>query len=384
MENNNIDKLLQKKLYSYQVEPEGKDAIWNSISRRLKFKRRLLATVCACAAITVAFYFALTPLSEKPYNKDLINPIIQPVENGRGSIATLIKTQSIEKTSQTTINIGVKKNVLNNKSGYMADSGVLIDTIICDPAFEPANEPWVEHTAISKEKEDVGITNLSDYDTRVYTDDFGYKVKKNKLALALNSNIVQGSNDRGGVHKSSMMSNVNGVGTSLLMERISDVKYSLPITFGVQVQFKITNLISVGVGANYAYNKSKYDVLINKKKGEVKQHMHYIGIPVNIYANLLSKNGFNLYANAGVTMDKLLRTSYNIKYYDGSTSFNNTLKGLEWAVNFGLGLEYRFVNFAGIYLEPNAVYFFNSKTPNSIRNNQPFQLKAEIGMRFHL
>ena len=116
----------------------------------------------------------------------------------------------------------------------------------------------------------------------------------------------------------------------------------------------------------------------------VKQTMQYIGIPVNFYGEIINKKGFIFYANAGATMDKLLKTRYHLKYYDSSESFNDTNKGLEWSVNFGMGLEYKFIDFAGIYLEPNAVYYFNSKTQNSIRNDQPFQLKAELGFRFHL
>ena len=69
---NNIDNLFHSKLYSYQVTPEGSEQIWNSISKRLKYRKQLIATLCACAAAIVAFYFTTTPITEKPYTQDSI------------------------------------------------------------------------------------------------------------------------------------------------------------------------------------------------------------------------------------------------------------------------------------------------------------------------
>ena len=60
------------------------------------------------------------------------------------------------------------------------------------------------------------------------------------------------------------------------------------------------------------------------------------------------------------------------------------MKGFQYSANMGFGMEYKFIPEIGLYLEPNIVYYFNSDTPASIRTDQPLQIKAEVGFRFHL
>ena len=98
------------------------------------------------------------------------------------------------------------------------------------------------------------------------------------------------------------------------------------------------------------------------------------------------ENGkLKVYANAGAAIEKGVKASYRITSYDG-TSFTSSAKmdGFQYSANAGFGLEYRFSQPYGVYLEPNAVYFFDSKVPASIRTDQPLQLRAEIGFRIHL
>jgi hypothetical protein len=54
-----------------------------------------------------------------------------------------------------------------------------------------------------------------------------------------------------------------------------------------------------------------------------------------------------------------------------------------FSLNAGLGVEYVFADLFGLYLEPNVVYYPNSKVKRSIRTDQPVQIRAEIGCRFH-
>ncbi len=169
------------------------------------------------------------------------------------------------------------------------------------------------------------------------------------------------------------------------MEIISEANYSLPVNIGVQAQVKVNDFLSVGIGVNYTWLKSKYDGLINKKVYHVKQSLHYIGIPVNAYFTLLNKKNLYLYANIGGAIEKGVKASYKLSSYDGSMRETSAeMDGFQYSANAGLGLEYRFVDFVGLYLEPNVVYYFDSQVPASIRTDQPLQVKAEVGFRFHI
>ena len=106
---------------------------------------------------------------------------------------------------------------------------------------------------------------------------------------------------------------------------------------------------------------------------------------MNLYFTIFEKEKLRFYANAGGAIEKGVRASYKITSYDGTSRETKAkIDGFQYSANAGLGLEYRFSEPVGLYLEPNVVYFFDSNIPASIRTDQPLQIKAEIGFRFHL
>lgn len=227
------------------------------------------------------------------------------------------------------------------------------------------------------------------YEARYLAQEDGFDKKiRSKYTMALASNILSGN---------SIDTSPNGLRQAMLsgggaknpagvpnIEQVSQTKYSLPLNVGIQIQIQLNSFLSVGAGVNYTMLRSKYDGLIDKKMHSVKQTLHYIGIPVNFYGTFLQKNGFSLYANLGGAVEKGVRAVYTMRSYDQLKEYSTSVEGMQYSVNFGIGAEYRFIKQIGIYLEPNAVYFFNSEITNSIRTDQPFQLKAELGFRFHL
>lgn len=169
------------------------------------------------------------------------------------------------------------------------------------------------------------------------------------------------------------------------IKRISDVEYSMPLNVGVQVQMRLNKRLALGVGVSYSMLKSRYDGLINKMYYDVNQTLHYIGIPVGLYISIMERKNFYLYANVGGTIEKGVRASYKLTGYEGNVRrFKDNIEGVQYSLNGGFGLEYMFVRNFGIYLEPNLAYYFNSDVPASIRTAQPLQVKADIGLRFHL
>ena len=58
--------------------------------------------------------------------------------------------------------------------------------------------------------------------------------------------------------------------------------------------------------------------------------------------------------------------------------------GLQWSANVGIGLEYRFLDFMGVYVDPRLTYFFDCGQPYSVRSEQPLQFNLQMGFRFHI
>ena len=119
-----------------------------------------------------------------------------------------------------------------------------------------------------------------------------------------------------------------------------------------------------------------------KKRYNVKQTLHYIGIPVNVYGLIADSNNFSFYINAGAALEKGIKAVYDLKSYDSSEHNTADIDGVQFSVNAGMGVEYKFSNTVRLYLEPNIVYYVNSEVPRSIRTDQPLQVKAEMGFRF--
>ena len=167
------------------------------------------------------------------------------------------------------------------------------------------------------------------------------KRRKKEYTFALASNFISSSN----VSVSPQYLNYMSLGSAVAgdvhsVEQISETQYSLPLNVGIQAQVKVNDLLSLGLGINYTLLKSKYDALINKKYYHVKQNLHYIGVPVNLYFSLVDKKNFFFYANIGGAVEKGINASYKLTSYDAiSYSYNADMSGFQFSANVGFGME---------------------------------------------
>lgn len=171
------------------------------------------------------------------------------------------------------------------------------------------------------------------------------------------------------------------------VQQISETTYSLPLNFGIGVTYKVNDLLTVGTGLSYSYLHSKYNGLINGQYYNIKQGVHYVGVPVNLYFNLGSTGSVDFYAAAGGAVEKGVKVTYQMKSASGSGKTSDShVKGVQFSTKAVGGIEYRFGKSKsfGLYLEPGVTYYFDSDLPASIRTDQPLQFEAQAGIRFHL
>ena len=84
-------------------------------------------------------------------------------------------------------------------------------------------------------------------------------------------------------------------------------------------------------------------------------------------------------------VEKAVALNYELLDLDGKQSqYAASVKGAQWSVNLGFGLEYYFCDFVGVFVDPSLVYYFDSSQPLSLRTEEPLQLKLDIGLRFQL
>ncbi len=392
MTDRDFDKIFRDKLADLQTAVDAD--VWSAIESDLNRQKAVpvgfwskshnLWRIAGYAASVVALFILVFVLSKEEIQ---IEPESGPyIHQGEtGPIAILDENpsepednQPIEKTFE-----GLKAFVASEKGRSLAQN-------MTDAGKSEKTEETSESVA-TKASDDVTVGDAQ-YESGEYMADLGLsgmgKGRGKEYSFSLFSNVASNNNVAVTSQYLTPMA-ASGISHSNAelqsMDIISDAKYSLPINVGVQLQVKVSDVVSVGAGLSYTCLKSRYDGLINKKFHRIKQSLHYIGIPVNLYFNIMESNKFRLYVNVGGAIEKGVRASYRVKSYDGTAfSAKAKIEGLQYSANAGLGLEYRFSEPVGLYLEPNAVYFFDSEIPASIRTSQPMQIKAEIGFRFHL
>ena len=167
-------------------------------------------------------------------------------------------------------------------------------------------------------------------------------------------------------------------------EVISNTKFLMPVSFGVQIQFPLGSKFAVGTGINYTLLFSHYDNLSRSETRETQQTLHYLGVPLNLYYNLLSNQNLRLYLSGGINLDKGLYANYKVFENGVRKSYGEPIEGVQWSAMAGLGAEFRVNDVAGFYFDPAIAYFFDNKQPMSIRTSQPLQFKFELGLRFRM
>ena len=171
-----------------------------------------------------------------------------------------------------------------------------------------------------------------------------------------------------------------------------ETNYGIPVSVGLGVKINFNTRWSLGVGVNYTLLTSSFNGKYTEVNNGVasmpvsertKNTQHYIGIPVNAYYNIVSRDFINFYAYGGGTVEKCVANRYQVQTTP-VINHQEAVKGVQLSANAGIGVEFLLGKHVGIYLDPSLRYYFSSRQPRSIRTAQPLMLGFEAGVRFNL
>lgn len=164
--------------------------------------------------------------------------------------------------------------------------------------------------------------------------------------------------------------------------------YGIPLTFGLGTRFYLSNRLSLGTGVTYSLLVRSFNgTFIDKTRevsGDVRHSIQYLGIPLNLYYDILDTDLLQLYLFGGGAAEKAISNKYLIQNGSDPINYSTKVPGLQWSADLGLGVQFRLANHVGLYLDPSARYYFNSNQPKSIRTRKPFMFGFEAGLRFDL
>ena len=422
-----LEKDLGKK---WSLTEKEKSSLWESVSRELpsaepKTGGFLWWAVPAAVAAAVAAFFLLRSPSSSPTP---FQPEIKPIEktttlaDGNGANDSAESPSRVEEAQMPVLAYSDTRKV-SGQQGYsekVKDQAVVEPVestdIIAEEKTEVVSEektPETRQTELKEQKQETAPQTQEPSEKNVSPEKSatqkntspvkpsatGKQLKEfyrepssgKRLAFSASSNF----SGRGKVEGPSnsmikaVASQFGYVTYSMApsVQQISQTKYALPLNFAIGVSYKVNDVLTVGSGVSYSFLHSKYNGLINGQFYDIKQGVHYVGIPVNLYFNLGSTGNLDFYAAAGGAVEKGVKVTYQMKSAAGSGKTSDShVKGLQFSTKAVTGLEYRFGKGknVGLYLEPGVTYYFDSDLPASIRTDHPLQFEAQAGIRFHL
>ncbi len=176
--------------------------------------------------------------------------------------------------------------------------------------------------------------------------------------------------------------------TGTTINENTESTYGIPLSFGLGARFYLTNRFSVGTGLTYSMLVRSFNgTFIDETRhvsGDVRHSIQYLGIPLNLYYDILDTDLLQLYLFGGGAAEKAISNKYLIQNGSDPINYSTKVPGLQWSADLGLGIQFRLTDHVGLYLDPSARYYFNSNQPKSIRTKKPFMFGFEAGLRFDL
>lgn len=190
---------------------------------------------------------------------------------------------------------------------------------------------------------------------------------------------------------------IDGIATRAVTKDVAreniydDASHKRPVRMGIMVNYPLSKVFGIESGINYSMLNSTFTTTSSRTETEDSQKLHYIGIPVNVTANILNTRYFRIYAMAGGMGEKCVSGRVTTSVRDEKAGNVRTSKkdldvdGLEWSINAAGGLQFNITDFVGIYAEPGVSYHFDSNSSvNTIYTDRQFDFAFNFGIRFSL
>lgn len=191
--------------------------------------------------------------------------------------------------------------------------------------------------------------------------------------------------------RGAMMAPSAGVATTGITE-LSESTYGVPFTIGLGVRISLFPRVSIGTGVDYSlltrtfsgkYTRVGDGGIIEKEEsGSVFHNLHYIGVPLNIFYEILSARKVNLYTYAGVEAEFAVANNYTL-YGNPDIHYSYPVKKPQISTALGLGVEFKLGEHLGLYLDPEVRYYPHCDQPKNVRTDKPVLINFNAGLRFN-
>jgi opacity protein-like surface antigen len=408
------EEAIRSKLEGYEAETEPDS--WDAIAARLPetrrrilplYVRRYAAAVIALALISAGGYFyhqRQTPhaveLAGTPHRETA-----KPDKPERPSIPSdvvpsrpLVADLSTGKTSRP-----VPAASLAEEAEKPAETAVREQTLPVDPVAGEAPETPSDPPSTEKEKdpartqtEPAGDGNISTLLAEV-SPVFSGKRSQKRWSVGVGGGSYSfgangGSGGGGGMNllmsEYSLVYNAEALPGPQLRaeEKKQKLSHNYPLSFGLGVSYALNDRWALQSGLTYTLLRSE-GIAVSGYPGEIRQQLHFIGIPLSLNYKIAEWKRFRLYAAGGILTEWNVGGQIRTDYMNGGEKIRTEkepvrMKEWLWSVNARAGISYPIVRYVSAYAEGGASYYFNNgSSVETIRSDKPFYPSLQAGIR---
>lgn len=176
-------------------------------------------------------------------------------------------------------------------------------------------------------------------------------------------------------------------------DNVSEMEHDQPVSFGITVSKSLSDNLSVETGLVYTYLSSKAKNSATHFQVQETQHLHYVGIPLNINYNLFSVKKIDVYASVGGMIEKDVYGEYR-RIGEGQSPELNTSSQEEEitkisqanpqiSVNAGMGISYPVYHHLKLYGKIGGAYYFDANNVyKTIYSDSKIVMDLNVGLRY--
>lgn len=147
----------------------------------------------------------------------------------------------------------------------------------------------------------------------------------------------------------------------------TDTRHHRPVRMSLTFHMPLGGIFGVETGASYTLLRSTVTTTSGSTVNRNIQTLKYLGIPVNLTADLYGNDWCRLYLSGGGMAEKCV---------------SGEIKPLLWSLNAAAGLQVNLGRSLGIYAEPGLSYHFDDGSPvRTIYKDRPLDFMMTLGAR---
>lgn len=150
------------------------------------------------------------------------------------------------------------------------------------------------------------------------------------------------------------------------------IRHFLPLSFGLEISYFPSSRMALTSGLDLSIYNSVRTV---RTLGEMRQRVHYLGIPFKAEWVAWQAGRFSTWLGAGVKVDRCIRARIG----DQSVQDNT----FHWSVMADASLQYALTEHLGLYVQPEVSWYFKPTHPvlQTYRTEHPFMFTVGAGLR---